>query len=135
MQTEKFKGAIGLDTDIKKQKQKYLLHMAGSVCLWLILCASVYVPVIARLGFIYPILLGYMLLQFDYVWNANGTFLYLIQNFLVFILMVLLAYAATVNIPLLIVINLAVPFVLVLLSANEYSKKSYFNYGGWLWTF
>lgn len=92
--------------------------------------ALTFVPVFMIFGFKYLIVWMLMLRHLNFVWKSNGLFTYarLFQNNLLFTGLSLLSYLAITNLVWTVALNLTIPFLLVLLTANEYDKMSHWKY-------
>jgi|GEM_PF-4829083 len=113
--------------DIEKARHENLMNSVKEKTVLWIFIAGICFPFLFYGRGMYLIVLIWMIMQFFYVWNVNGTFLYLLEYLTTFTVLVLLSYFAVTGIVPLIVLNILVPFLLVIISADQYDKFSYFN--------
>lgn len=126
----KSQGCDKMEINIQQLRQESAQDRTKKLIVQWAFLALTIVPVFMIFGFKYLIVWMLVLRHLNFVWKSNGLFTYarLFQNILLFTGLSLLSYLAITNLVWTVALNLTIPFLLVLLTANEYDKMSHWKY-------
>lgn len=117
-----------ISIDLSAVKHENRLARVKEQLVYVFFIALTCIPIVKYLGEVYLILPIWLFIQFYSVWHRNGTFRYLLQQILSFGILISFAYLAAGFLVLTVLLNLLIPFLLIVLTAKEYDKMSYYNY-------